>query len=326
MPFWKRKESKTISSESVIKEALSRARKISNYTLRLFSLRDISQALSKAGEIERALDVIREIGKLRFALNPESVDKDRASALSNVSKALAEAGEIERAKRMIEETLNITKRISEDSLRSEALVSISRALAKIGETERALDIARGISHEFRPSALSDISEALIKVGEIEKAKEIIKEASDIAGIISSDVIRVGALSDISVALAKAGDLEKAKRVIEEALGIAERIHDKSEYDVSHWFALLDVVEALAEIGETERALNIAKLISFYRSRIYALSIISEALVKDANIEKAKEIIKEAFSITKGIRIDWVRVGALSKIYTALRSIEQAQTY
>jgi len=319
-----RKNEKIISSESIIQKAISIARKDSDYGLRLFASSDICQALSKAGEIERALDVVKEIGKFRFALNPEVVDGKCAFALSNISKALAETGQMERAKRMVEEVLSITKKIDNDGVRSEALLGISGALAKVGEIDKALDIAREISHEWRPSALSDISQTLTKIRQIQKAKEATKEALDIARIISSDTYRVRALSDISVALAKAGELEKAKKVIEEALDITKGIHDRTKYDTSHWFALLDVVQALAATGETMRALDIAKGISFDRARVHAFSGISEALVKDGKTKKAKEIIEDALNITKGMSVDWIRSVALSKIYAALRLIEQAQ--
>ena len=103
-----RKKEKIISSESIIQKAISIARKDSDYGLRLFASIDVCQALSKAGEIERALDVVKEIGKFRFALNPEVVDGKCAFALSNISKALAETGQMERAKRMVEEALSIT--------------------------------------------------------------------------------------------------------------------------------------------------------------------------------------------------------------------------
>ena len=49
------KKEKTVSSGSIIQEAISIAMKENDYGLRLLGLRDICQALSKAGEIERAL-------------------------------------------------------------------------------------------------------------------------------------------------------------------------------------------------------------------------------------------------------------------------------
>lgn len=317
--FWKRKKERPISSESIIQDALSRLRKINDEGFRLLTLPDISKALSETGEIERALDVGREIEALRFALNPESIDGARASVLSNVSKALAEAGEIKRAKSMIEEALSITNEI-------DALLDISVALATVGETEKALDMARGISYEpTRSSALSGISEALIKTGEIEKAKEVVKEALDIARVISSDWYRIKSLSFISVVLAKAGELEKAKGVIEEALGIAERIHDRTKQpDVDYCLALVEVVGGLAEIGETGKALDIVSRIDFDRDRVHAFSSISKVFVKDGEIEKAKEIIQKALSITNGISDDWLASNALSKIYVPLHLIEQAQ--
>lgn len=314
-----RKKEKTVSSGSIIQEAISIAIKENDYGLRLLALRDICQALSKAGEIEKALDMVKEMGKLSVFLNSETVSEERTFALSNISKALVEIGEMERAKEITKEVL----RIAEGS-GGEAPGNICGVLARIGEVEKALDIVEEVNEVILPSALSGISEQLIKIGKIEKAKEVLIKALDAARIISSDIYRISALSDVSVALAKAGELEKAKRVIEDALGIAVEVHDRTKYDTSHVFALLDVVEALAGIGEIERALDIAKEVNLNRARVHAFSNISEALIKDRKIEKAKQIIKEALNITKRLSVDWVRSVALSKIYVALRLIEQAQ--
>jgi tetratricopeptide (TPR) repeat protein len=313
---------KAISSESVIEDALSEAREEEDPAFRLFDLSDICKALSNAGEIERALDVAREIDALRqFDINPEGVDGERASILSYVSKALAETGETERATRMVEEALRITKQISDRGILERPLSDISTALVKLGETERALDVARALGYEFRASALAEISETLIKEGKIENARDIIKEAQDIVRLISSEYCRVIPLSDIAVALAQGGDLQKAKEVIGQALSIAEGIHDRTEYDTSHWFALSEVIKALARMGDTEKALDVARGIRFDRARIDALSNISEALINEGKIEKAKEVIREAWIMAKGYTAHWIYSRALSKIYVVLRSLE-----
>ncbi|MBT9165302.1 MAG: hypothetical protein DDT23_01317 [candidate division WS2 bacterium] len=313
---------KAISSESIIEEALSEARKEEDTILRSFALIDICKALSKAGEIERALDVAREIDALRqFDINPESVDGARASILSYVSKALAEIGETKRATRMVEEALSITKQISDRGILERPLSDISTALAKLGEIEKALDVARELGYESRASTLAEISEMLIKEGKIENARDFIKEARDIVRLISSEYYRVIALSDISVALAQSGDLQKAKEVIGESLSIAEGIHDRTECDTSHWFALSEVIKALARMGDTKKALDMARGIRFDRARIDALSNISEALIKEEKIEKAKEVIGEALIMAKRTSVNWIYSCVLSKIYVVLRSVE-----
>ena len=88
-------------------------------------------------------------------------------------------------------------------------------------------------------------------------------------------------------LAKIGESEKASTVIEEALVTAESIEDRTKYQVDHWNAVADVVKALAEIGEAQRARDIANGILYDMSRVHAFSSISEALVGFGNVREAK---------------------------------------
>jgi serine/threonine-protein kinase len=216
--------------EHAYQEALQIAQKIEGEFVRSSTLRDIAEAMAKAGQVNRALQIAQKI------------EYDRSSALRDIAKAMVEAGQADQANQAFQLAFQIAQKIGDASDRFKALRDIAEAMAKAGQTEQAnqafqlaFQAAQKIGDAWgRSKALSDIAKAMAGAGQVDRVLQIAQK-------IEYD--RSLELRNIAEAMAEAGQLDRA-------LEVAETIDDP----IARLQALAAIVAAKreAEKGKSEK--------------------------------------------------------------------------
>jgi serine protease Do len=256
--------------------ALQVAQQIGDAWNRSFALKDIAEAMVKAGQTGWANEAFQLA--LQAAQKIEDAS-DRSQALREIAEAIAKAGQFDLA-------LQIAQKIEDALVRSLALKDIAEAMAEVGQTKRAnqvfqfaLQAAQKIGDaSARSFALSVIAEAMAKAGQMEEADQTFRLAFQIAQKIKDPLARSFALKDIAEAIAKAGQFDLA-------LQIAQKIEDAW----SRSQALAEIVAALAKAGQLDRALRIGQKIEDAQARSWALSRIAVAMAKAGQLDRAVEV-------------------------------------
>jgi len=85
-------------------------------------------------------------------------------------------------------------------------------------------------------------------------------------------------------MAEAGQTERANQVFQLALQVAQKIEDASV----HSWALKEIAKALAQVGQIDRAVEVAEMIDDPIERLQALAAIIAAKQKAGKGEAGKE--------------------------------------
>jgi tetratricopeptide (TPR) repeat protein len=264
---------------------------------------EAARALAKVGLTELALRVARDLGD----------NRSRASALAAVAEALAEAGQVDQARAIAEDALTAGYAVPEPWWAESAATAI-RVLAKVGqqerarrETENAIAGARSILDGWaRARALALLAVALAGMGQEEQASVIVEEAHVAVLAPAAYGVRAESILRVAMALAEKGHEVQAQSAAEEALRIARKI--SGEWRVSE---LAHGAGMLAEAGQIERALEVARELADHNWRAEALAEITRALVKAGQIERAQAIAKEALTAGHAVTDSSSRARALA---------------
>ncbi|MEX0961448.1 MAG: F-box-like domain-containing protein [Simkaniaceae bacterium] len=274
---------------------------------KVYAFQDISKALAKNGDFDKAIEVALMIPSDYF----------QGVALQIISMVLVENGDFEKAVEVAEQipcyrnkcfafkhifevlviknddfdkAIEIAPTISNNNDQARILANDqARILAfisdmlviKKGDFDKAIKVALMIPDNVTKSrTLLNISEALTKNGDFEKAREVALKAVEFALMIPDNVTKSRTLLNISEALTKNGDFEKAREVALKAVEVALMIPDN--LDIS--YALLHISKALAYSGDYEKAKEVALMIPDNDIKSNALQNISEVLTKNNNKE------------------------------------------
>jgi len=267
------------------------------------ALKVIALALSKQGEVQKALAIARSI-------NHEGI---KCCALTDIAISQSEQGLLKESASLMQESLTIASGMNDYEWQGSALKEISLALSNQGRVEESLAIARDISDEFQKCiALSDISVALNKYGNSEESASVIQESLAIARGTwkSNDYWQESALTKIAITLCKQG-------LVDDSLAIALEICDYSEQRN----ALQAIAVELCKQGQVEEALSIARGISDESDKSSALKDIAVSLSEQGKVEESESVMQESLSIARGI-VHYKRSSALNDIALALSKIGQ----
>lgn len=173
-----------------------------------------------------------------------------------------------------------------------ALIKIAQSVAKAGQTDRvlatfnmALQFSQKISDKDSQSwAVTEIAIGLARTGQFDKALQVAERIW-----IPPQFDRQSyAYAEIAIAMARAGQYDQALQVVKKAGDASLRS-----------YGLSGIVEAMAEAGEKERALNIsdqalqsAKSIKDEKERSSALAGVAIAMAKAGQFDKALQIAKD----------------------------------
>ncbi|MDY6782627.1 MAG: hypothetical protein SW833_08800 [Cyanobacteriota bacterium] len=236
------------------------------------ALSKITVAVAEAGQLERALELVRSL----------QVYSARSTALRVRADALREAGESDRA-------LDIGVRIPDyDELQAEALGEIAVAVAKAGQIERALEVARTVPDldwQFQHRIFSDMAVAIAEAGQLKSAFEVAREIDhdwDLAHTLSE-------LYEIAVALTEAGRFG----LVLETVGA----FPDDEYGRN---AASGIVFALAEAELFDRALEAARNPS---NQAGIRSRMARHLVRNGETQSALENARRALELTLSLSDD-----------------------
>ena len=277
--------------------ALQTARLIDDASDRAGALSKIAEAQAKAGDPDGALQTARLID--------DAFDRDRA--LSKIAETQVKAGDPDGA-------LQIAKLIKWAYYRAKALSEIGKVQATAGDgpaAETTLALAIQTAGQIRSTtnrgtSLSNIADAQAKAGNIDEALQTAKQ-------ITNATLRAEALTKIAATQAEIGNNVAATTMLAFAMQAATQIGD-SETGTQEPYrgaiyrdaAFTNIAAIQARAGDTDGALQTAKLIEWAAFRGSALSNIADAQAKARNIDEAFQTAKQIANATS-------RAEALSKI-------------
>jgi tetratricopeptide (TPR) repeat protein len=301
-------------STSMMQEAIAYSSRINNNFDKNKALESIALAFIQQGHIKAALNCVSDI----------SSDWHFCIALMRLGVELYKLNKVEVSVWVMQNSLTITRYISDEIDKSSALKYIAVELSKVGRVDESLDIAREISDEYDKSiALNCIAVELNKKGKLEESSSVMKESLDFARVIGDnfykrivleeiaiELSKVGrvdeslaivrdisdeknkssALKNIAVELSKLGKMEQSESVMQESIAIIQGYSDESDKS----YALRKIAVELSKVGRVDESLAIARDISEKSQKISALGDISLELSKLGQIDEAISI---AFDIS-----------------------------
>ncbi|MFE8960434.1 hypothetical protein [Streptomyces iakyrus] len=216
-----------------VRRALALARSIPSLDWRALALADVAAVLLDTGARAEAVRLLEE-AEQSAERYPFDFDEGRDHALAEVSRGWANAGLLDRAERLVSVVAGI-------DLRLDLMVDIVRSLVAAGALDRAEELFRRPEHEpVRGHGLAAAAAALAERGHFDRAKALALSADHAA--------RPLALARIAGALRRTGREREAEAVLRAVDAAMTPAH-----------LLTDIVEALADAGEFDRAENAALL-------------------------------------------------------------------
>lgn len=240
----------------VLKKAESMVIQIRVHELNSKLFLSLVQLRAKSGQIVEALDQIQA-----YQFDPSFQE----IALSEVASILARDGKTEQAMRL---ALIIKTPMAVDPI----LKSLVETLVREKQFDRALTVSEGIEAPFtKESAMSMIVLSLARAGKGRQVQQILGKTFQIKEHTSFP-------RQLARALVAGKDPESA-------LLMANQFQDETQKS----FYLSDLCQALSEVGEFKRSLNIANSIEPLNLRGHAMSRIVGALCDRGEVNQAREI-------------------------------------
>lgn len=262
------------------------ARSIPSLDWRALALADVAAVVLDAGEPAEAVRLLEEAEQSaeRYAFDYD-IDEERDHALVEVSRGWANAGLFDRAERLVTTVAGI-------DLRGDLLVDLVRSLVAAGAFDRAGELCRRQDHDqVRGLGLAAAAAALTEAGHLDRAKALAQHADHAA--------RPLVLARIAGALRRTG-----------REGEAEALLAAVEAALTPSDLLIEVVDALADVGEFDRAERAALLHDGAAARGWALRRVVRALAATGDGARAE-------ALAERIEHPTVRSGAVLAIVEGL---------
>ncbi|MET9865053.1 hypothetical protein ABZZ16_02400 [Streptomyces sp. NPDC006386] len=269
-----------------VRRAEALARSIPSLDWRAMALADVAAVVLDAGEHAEAVRLLEEAEQAaeRYAFDYD-IDEERDLALVEVSRGWAKAGLFDRAESLVTTVAGV-------DLRVDLLVDLVRSLVAAGAFDRAGELCRRQDHDLvRGLGLAAAAAALTEAGHLDRAKALAQHADHAA--------RPLVLARI------AGVLRRTGRE-----GGAEALLTAVEAALTPSDLLIEVVEALADLGEFDRAERAALLHDDAAARGWALRGVVRALAATGDGARAE-------ALAERIEHPAVRSGAVPAIVEGL---------
>jgi tetratricopeptide (TPR) repeat protein len=186
-----------------------------------------------------------------------------------------------------EEAFEVAKGVERLDERIRLLIALAKELADAiekkpwGIFDDAIRDAKSIENDReRDEALFWIIDGLLKVEQVDRAKELVKE-------IKNEMIRVDTILKIAESLIEKGNKQEAKKCLEESERMVSEMEDSYQKSLSQKRLASDCLE----LGELEKAKEIANGIEVNFIKEEAIALVAEALAKEDRVEEALEIAK-----------------------------------
>ncbi|MFE5730786.1 hypothetical protein ACFQ7A_07750 [Streptomyces sp. NPDC056528] len=261
-------------------------------------LRDVAEALCKAGHPQQAADLARNIAR------PDQRD----DALAAVVGSMAKSGDPRQA-------VELARDITDPDQQAGVLASAARALAGSGRHEQAVEIARSITDlERRNGALRSLSAAAAKAADdgpvnggetkIQIPSEPVEDlhfaegperAVERARCISDPDRQARALGAIARKLALSGFHRQATELADEAARLARSIVNRDDRDG----ALTAAARAVARKGHHALAAELARTVADSARRASTLAAVSAHMARAGASQQAASLADEAAELARG---------------------------
>lgn len=227
--------------------------------------------LGEAGRPEEALNCLSRLEK-------DPIWEDRARAYIVIS--FAKAGQIAESEKHLAE-------IKEGYALSLATQTLAPELAKHGQITKAEAYANSITIKpYRAEVWAAIGGACLSLGKDDLAMNFFQQANAIEQSLDDPFAKVPLLKHIAKAAAEHGKLDYALEITQSMTGKGIQLTDK-------WDVLSMLAWKYFEVGQTEQAIKVAKLIGEKTSREIALAYIADGLAakgqKDAALKLANQL-------------------------------------
>lgn len=218
--------------------------------------------------------------------------KDRTDTLLWLVRSHAEAG-------LYQPALRIANTIQNQAEKKYALFIIVNSHLKAGQVEQALKLVESVVEPYLQSAaLGTVAAKYTQLGKRDRALRLLEQASRIANSIDSITTKSEALIELASHYAKLKDNAQADRLVTQALKLDRLLENSialltiADYQ-QKIKRLIDVVEVYAEIGQYEKAVQLANTIDSQerKSRASAWQAIASAYVRNGQAEQALNTIK-----------------------------------
>ena len=184
-----------------IENAIQTTENINYEYFRSWAFKEIVKVQANKGDIKNAMQTIEKIKNNYF----------RSWALRDVAEKHTKEGKIDQAMQILEQSLQVTEKISDKNIYLEAQSRVAKEQAKINNINKSTIILEKLFQKYEKNILVSsrslliFTEALARAGSIEQALYMAEK-------INLDEYRSWALKNIAVILATEGNVEKALQI------------------------------------------------------------------------------------------------------------------
>jgi len=272
--------------------------------------------------------------------------QEKIMLLCMIAEAMIYENREEEALSLLNDAFKTAKEIKEKLFRSLAIGRISFTMAIAGEVENAIEMTRSITdNSEKVYALVRISDVLMNENEIEKAKEILEESEKAVDEIQDGIGKFLSIRTLAYAFIGIGGRNKALDLLKHAENVTENMNDenasiafnliaqmmielgrlddavrlikniRNEYDKA-WL-MSDIAYEMADADLLEKAVKMARQVKRKYETISAFSKITSAMSKFGRKHDAAKLINEMVKISEEIEEEPEKVMALALISHAM---------
>ena len=277
-----------------LKEANDCLQEMNSNSSRSRLLSNLSTTLFKQGGSEEADLMIKAARELARNTKKNDYgwisleDDPTIKPLSIISNELSKQGKWKEAAMVMQEVLECTGGIIDESLQSNFLQAILIQFVKQGLWDDVLEYVHKYDVNFKNSIYSKISSELAKNGQHDKALKI-------ANLVVGEYAKIDAFINISSDLFKIGKKDDALNLLLDALKQARSIDDFIVINI--YYKIADIAIELAKQSRIEEAYACSKELSDddlnYKNKV--LITIATELARNQKIEEAVEYVNEITS-------------------------------
>jgi tetratricopeptide (TPR) repeat protein len=263
-------------------------RKIDDHNQRASTLAKIAVVAAQDGDCVQALDVAEQA----FAA-AQYGQQDRVRVLSDVAEKLARTGHPQAASKLIEGALAAVEQAPELEVQLGHLAHVARAAALAGHSVQAFSTAQRIEDPLlRARAFADVARALADAGHTGEALAATRhELAAVQAMYEDNGSRLdetlATLAEQLVALLRPKQALRAARQFE---SYAQRLNAETYITV-----------AVAEAGDFDTALTLAKRIPHRAWQADAMRRIAEAMIPAGSLSQASDAAGKALTTARKIR-------------------------
>lgn len=294
----------------VFGKALRAANAISSHHWKASSLASVSAALAQSGDTKQALVVCAQA---RLAADTIEDDRARADNLIEVASAVAKAGEFD-------QSIQVARRIEDEYRRAKAIKAIVSIATDVGNTphtqwfcQQVLLMAQMlVSDRWRAETLVAVASFCVQTNDSPRAHQLCDQAILAAAAFGNDFWASESIIAICSVLAMSHDPLRAVQLIAQCRRQTDAMTDA----LLQAKTLGAIASALANIGQFDKAMEVANAITENRWQAGALTAVATALAEFGESRFAGRVFEKALVVASAITGHW-QAKTLAAITAAL---------